>query len=134
MSSDALLYLDLDQEHALMSNGTQSENDSTEAPREAPQVPSSMARSRETPENQSRTSTDDLHTEPVACPQKKVIKPPMPPAKEPKPSEPEVEAEKETCPTKRVCKIVFNTLIDASVSGQAFSFHHWDIDLINCLS
>lgn len=134
MSSDALLDLDLDQEHALMSNGTRSENDSAETSREAPQVPGSMARSRETPEHQSRTSTDDLHTEPVVCPQKKVIKPPMPPAKEPKPSEPEVEAEKESCPTKRVCKIFLNTLIYTSVSGQAFSSHHWDVDIINCLS
>lgn len=105
MSSDALLYLDPDQEHALMSNGTRSESDSGEASREAPQVPCSMARSRETAENQSGTSTDDLHTEPVVCPQKKVIKPPMPPAKEPKPPEPQVEAEKETCPTQRVCKV-----------------------------
>ncbi|XP_029701573.1 pleckstrin homology domain-containing family O member 2-like [Takifugu rubripes] len=105
MPSDALLYLDLDQEHSLMSNGTQSENGSTEASREAPQVPCSMARSRETPENQSRTSTDDLHTEPVVCPQKKVIKPPMPPTKEPKPPAPEVEAEKETCPTKRALNV-----------------------------
>lgn len=134
MSSDALLYLDLDQEHSLMSNGTKSENGSTEASREAPQVPCSMARSRETPENQSRSSTDDLHTEPVVCPQKKVIKPPMPPTKEPKPPAPEVEAEKETCPTKRVCKIFLNTLIYPSVSGHAFSFHHWDVDIINCLS
>lgn len=122
ISSDALLYLDLDQEHALMSNGTQPENDSAEATRKAPQVPCSMVRSRETPENQSRTSTDDLHTEPVVCPQKKVIKPPMPPTKEPKPSAPEAEAEKETCPTKRVCKIFLNTLIYTSASGQAFPF------------
>lgn len=118
MSSDALLVLDPDQEHALMSNGTQSKNDSREASRDPPQVPGAMARSRETPENQLRTSTDDLHPEPVVCPQKKVIKPPMPPTKEPKPSGPEVEAEKETCPTKKVCKIFLNTLIYSSVSGD----------------
>lgn len=109
MSSDALLYLDVDQEHALMSNGTQSDNGSREASRDPPQVPSSTARSRETPEDQSRTNTDDLHPEPAVCPQKKVIKPPMPPTKEPKPSAPEVEAEKETCPTKRVRKSFLNT-------------------------
>lgn len=105
MSSDALLYLDLDHENALMSNGAQSEHDGTETPAAASQGPRSPAGSREPPEKPLGTSTDDLHAESVACPQKKVIKPPMPPTKETKPSTPEVEAEKETFPTKRVCRL-----------------------------
>lgn len=103
MSSDDILYLDLDHENALMSNGTQPENNGTEASKEAPQLPCSMDTSRETTARPLGTSTDDV------CPQKKVIKPPMPPTKETKPIAPEVESEKEDCPTKRVCEILLHS-------------------------
>lgn len=107
MPNDELLFLDLDPENALMSNGTPSENNGVKTSKEAPQPPYSISSSSETTEKELRTSTDALHTEPVVCPQKKVIKPPMPPSKEQKPTSPEVEPEKEDSPTKTVCKILY---------------------------
>lgn len=104
MPNEELLFLD--PENTLMSNGAPSENNGINTSKEAPQLPHSISSSNETTEKELRTSTDALHTEPVVCPQKKVIKPPMPPSKEPKPTSPEVEPEKEDCPTKAVCKIL----------------------------
>lgn len=124
MSSDDILYLDPDHENALMSNGTQPENNGTEKSKEASQVPYSMDTSRETTGRPLGTSTDDV------CPQKKAIKPPMPPTKETKPTAPEVESEKEDCPTKRVCKILlhsFNALIYRSMVGHDFNFIIWTL-------
>lgn len=103
MSTDDILHLDLGPENTPLSNGTQSENNGIETSKEAPQLPYSI--SGETKEKEFRTSTDALQTEPVVCPQKKVLKPPMPPTKETKPTTHEVEPEKESCPTKKVCKI-----------------------------
>lgn len=123
MSSDDILDLDLDYENALMSNGTQPENNGTETSKEGPQLPYSMDTSRETTGRPLGTSTDDV------CPQKKVIKPPMPPTKETVPTPP-TSTEKEDCPTKRVCKIPlhsFNAPIHRSVIGHDFNVMIWTL-------
>lgn len=105
MSTDDKPHMDLGTGNIPMSNGTQSENDSIGTSKEPPQLPHSISGSRETKENELRTSTDALDTEPVVCPQKKIIKPPMPPSKVTKPTSHEVEPEKESCPPTKVCKI-----------------------------
>lgn len=123
-STDDILHLDLGPENAPMSNGTQSENNGIENSKESPQLPYSTSGSGETKEKELRTSTDALHTEPVVCPQKKVLKPPMPPTKETKPTTHEVEPEKESCPTKKVCKIhlnSYNTPFYQSIIGHISS-------------
>lgn len=113
--------MDLGRENTPMSNGTQSANNGIETSKEAPQLPYSLSGSRETKEKEFKTSTDGLHTEPVVCPQKKVLKPPMPPTKETKPTTHELEPEKESCPTKKVCKIclnLYNTPFYRSINGH----------------
>lgn len=112
MSTDDILHLDLGPEKTPMSNGTQSENNSIETSKEAPQLPFSLSGSRETTEKELRTSTDALHTEPATCPQKKIIKPPMPPTKDTKPTSHEAEPEKESCPTKKVCNCFIKVILD----------------------
>ncbi|XP_033982953.1 pleckstrin homology domain-containing family O member 2 [Trematomus bernacchii] len=105
VSSDGILRLDLDLENALMPNGTQhSSVDGTETPREAikastpPSNAGENAEKREDPE-------DEAQTEPEVSPQKKVIKPPMPPTKEAKPNPtPEDEPDKEEGSEKKVLK------------------------------
>ncbi|KAF3833373.1 hypothetical protein F7725_027038 [Dissostichus mawsoni] len=105
VSSDGILRLDLDLENALMPNGTQhSSVDGTDTPREAikastpPSNAGENAEKREDPE-------DEAQTEPEVSPQKKVIKPPMPPTKEAKPNPtPEDEPDKGEGSEKKVLK------------------------------
>lgn len=122
MSNDDILHLDLSPENTPMSNGTQSDNNGIETSNKAPQLPYSI--SSETKEKEFRTSTDALDTEPVVSPPKKVLKPPMPPTKQTKPTTHEVEPEKESCPTKKVCKRhlnSYNTLFYQSIIGHISS-------------
>lgn len=109
MPNDDIIHFDLVPENTPMSNWTQSENGGTETSKEAAQLPFSASGPRETTERELRTSTDALHTEPVICPQKKIIKPPMPPTNKATPTTHEVEQEKESYPTKKVCKICLNS-------------------------
>lgn len=118
MSSDDILHMDLGRENTPMSNGTQSANNGIETFEEAPQLPYSLSGSKE---KEFKTSTDALLTDPVVCPQKKVFKPPMPPTKETKPTTHDLEPEKESCPTKKVCKIClnsYNTPFYPSINGH----------------
>lgn len=135
MSSEVILHFDFDPENTFMSNGTQPENIGIETSKEAPQPSSSISSTSDTTEKELRTSTDALHTEPVVCPQKKVIKPPMPPTKETKPPTPEVEPVKEDCPTKKVCKILFNSHNTLFYSSWIRVFlYNFDGDMLNCSS
>ena len=104
MSSDGILRLDLDLENALMPNGTHhASTDGTEAPKEAAQVSKPPSNASEATEKHSGPSTEEEpQTEQEVSPQKKVIKPPMPPTKEAKPSatpedEPDDGLVKEVC-------------------------------------
>ncbi|XP_070691594.1 pleckstrin homology domain-containing family O member 1-A isoform X2 [Pempheris klunzingeri] len=103
VSSDGILRLDLDLEDATMPNGTHHTSvDGAETPKEAIKVPPSPSNAREAPE---KGADEEAQTEPEVIPQKKVIKPPMPPIKEAKPSEtPEDEPEKDGGPEKKVLK------------------------------
>ncbi|TDH16736.1 hypothetical protein EPR50_G00000990 [Perca flavescens] len=105
VSSDGILRLDLDLENALMPNGTHHVTvDGTESPKEALKVPTPPSNAGEAAEQQSAASAEEEgHTEPEVSPQKKVIKPPMPPTKEAKPSStPEEEPDKDDGPEKKV--------------------------------
>ncbi|KAM9366640.1 uncharacterized protein plekho2 [Symphorus nematophorus] len=88
MSSDGILRLDLDLEDALMPNGTHHVSaDGTDAPKEAIQASKPLSNASEAKEQHSGpNSEEEAQTEPEVSPQKKVIKPPMPPTKEAKPS------------------------------------------------
>lgn len=112
MSSDGILRLDLDLEGALMPNGTHHASvDGTETPKEAAKVPSPPSNAGEAAEKQSgpiaeekEGEEEEAQTEPEVSPQKKVIKPPMPPTKEAKPS---ATAEGDV-PEKKVCIMLYN--------------------------
>lgn len=109
MSSDGILRLDLDLEDATLPNGTHHTSvDGTETPKEAVKVPTPT--SNESTENQTGESAEEeAQTEPEVSPQKKVIKPPMPPTKEAKPSStPEDEPDKDDSPEKQVCVMIYN--------------------------
>lgn len=129
ISNDDIVQVDLGRENTPMANGTQSANNGIETSKEEecrhiPMPPHSISGSRETKEKEFKTSTEALDTEPVVCPQKKVLKPPMPPTKETKPTTHEVEPEKESCPTKKVCKIrlnLYNTPFYRSINGHISS-------------
>ncbi|XP_051235965.1 pleckstrin homology domain-containing family O member 2 isoform X2 [Dicentrarchus labrax] len=98
VSSDGILRLDLDLEDAIMPNGTNHASvDGPERPKEAIKVPTPPSNASEAAETLSGPSDEgEAQTEPEVSPQKKVIKPPMPPIKEPKPSAgPEHEPEKD---------------------------------------
>ncbi|XP_036952037.1 pleckstrin homology domain-containing family O member 2 isoform X2 [Acanthopagrus latus] len=86
ISSDGILRLDLDLEDALMPNGTHHTSvDGAETTKEA-RVPTPLSSASEATEKQSEPSAEEeSQTEPALSPQKKVIKPPMPPTKEAKP-------------------------------------------------
>ncbi|KAK9542534.1 hypothetical protein VZT92_000389 [Zoarces viviparus] len=90
VSSDGILRLDLDLEDAIMPNGTHHASvDGTETPKEAIKAPTP-------PSNASESAEEEARTEPEVSPQKKVIKPPMPPTKEAKRSStPEDEPDKD---------------------------------------
>ncbi|XP_031148561.1 pleckstrin homology domain-containing family O member 2 [Sander lucioperca] len=105
VSSDGILRLDLDLENALLPNGTHHASvDGTDSPKEALKVPTPPSNAGEAAEQQSGASAEEeAHTEPEVSPQKKVIKPPMPPTKEDKPSSiPEEELDKDDGPEKKV--------------------------------
>ncbi|KAM4592845.1 uncharacterized protein plekho2 [Odontesthes bonariensis] len=99
VSSDGILRLDLDLEDAVMPNGTHLTNvDGTE--------PSKEANTNKAAEKQLVSSAEEVpQTEPEASPQKKVIKPPMPPTKEAKPCPAaEDELDNDDVPEKKVLK------------------------------
>ncbi|XP_044054190.1 hyphal wall protein 1 [Siniperca chuatsi] len=107
VSSDGILRLDLDLEDALMPNGTHhSSVHGSETPKEAIKLPTPLSSASEGAEKQSGPSVEEeAQTEPEVSPQKKVIKPPMPPTKEPKPSSAsEDEPNKDDGPEKKVLK------------------------------
>ncbi|KAM9861227.1 uncharacterized protein plekho2 [Aulostomus maculatus] len=96
VSSDGILRLDLDLDKAVMPNGTsQATVDGTEIPKEANNVPVPLS-STSKDKSQGASDDEEAQAEPDVPPQKKVIKPPMPPSKMAKPiSVPEKEAEDE---------------------------------------
>lgn len=111
MSSDGILRLDLDLEDAIMPNGThQATVDGKEIPKEAKKVPMPSSNAKDVAEKQLEPLAEEVaETEPEATPQKKVIKPPMPPVKEVKwITTPEEGAEKSDGSEKKVC-IIINT-------------------------
>jgi len=95
VSSDGILRLDLDLENARMPNGThRAQIDGTETPKEAIKAPTPPSNASESAEKQ--TAEEEAPTEPQVSPQRKVIKPPMPPTKEAKScSTPEDEPDKD---------------------------------------
>lgn len=99
LSCDGNQRLDLD--GAVISNGPSDNTDGTERPKST--------------EKQSGPSPEEgPQTEPEVSPQKKVIKPPMPPTKEVKPSPaPEVETDGAD---KKVCIMLYNTQLGFPVS------------------
>ncbi|XP_071389535.1 proteoglycan 4 [Centroberyx affinis] len=108
VSSDGILRLDLDVLDATVPNGTHYVNaDATETPKEAIKIPMPPSNAREAAEEeQSGLSVEEEpQTEPEPSPQKKVLKPPMPPSKEAKSvTTPEDEPPKEDGPEKKVLK------------------------------
>ncbi|XP_029986884.1 pleckstrin homology domain-containing family O member 2 isoform X2 [Sphaeramia orbicularis] len=107
VSSDGILRLDLDLDDAIMPNGTHhSTVDGTGTPKEASKAPPAASSEGEAAEEKSLSSIkEEDKPEPEASPQKKVIKPPMPPSKEAKrASAPEEEPEKTDVPEKKVLK------------------------------
>lgn len=110
MSSDGILRLDLDLEDAFMPNGTHHASvDGTETSKEAIQVPVPLSNANEATEKELGPSAEEAWTEPEVSPQKKVIKPPMPPTKEAKPSaSPEEEPDKDDGLMKKVCIMFVN--------------------------
>lgn len=105
VSSDGILRLDLDLEDAVMPNGTNHASvDGTETPKEAVKVPKPPSNASEATEKQSSVEWE-AQGEPEVSPQKKVIKPPMPPTKEAKPSStPEDEPDNDDGTEKKVVK------------------------------
>lgn len=111
MSSDGILRLDLDLEDALMPNGTHhSSVDGSETPKEA-RVLTPPSNACEATETQLESSTEEeSQTAPELCPQKRVIKPPMPPTKEAKPCiTPEDEPDTDEGIVKKVCIMLFKS-------------------------
>lgn len=92
MSSDGILRLDLDLEDAVMPNGAHYANvDGSETSKEKQLV---------------SITEEEAQPDPDVSPQKKVIKPPMPPIKEAKPSTAhEDEPQKNDGSEKKVCQI-----------------------------
>lgn len=103
MSSEGILRLDLDLEDAVMPNGTHRTNvDGTDNHKEAT-VPTPLSTVSEAVEEQL-SAEEEPQTEPEGIPQKKVIKPPMPPTKEVKPiSVSWDDTDKHDGPEKKVC-------------------------------
>lgn len=106
MSSDGTQHLDLDPVKALEPNGTH--HDGPESSKEDVQVPMSLSTAIEVTERDLGTNAEAGQTEGMISSQKKIIKPPMPPVKEAKPTVPEEEPVKDGGQTKMVCKMLFN--------------------------
>ncbi|XP_071329006.1 pleckstrin homology domain-containing family O member 2 [Trachinotus anak] len=106
VSSDGILRLDLDLEDAMMPNGMALGNtDGTETPKEAVKVPTPLPSVSKATEKQSGPSAEEgPQTEPAVSPLKKVIKPPMPPTKEAKPSPAFEDEPTKDLPDKKVLK------------------------------
>ncbi|XP_018523530.1 pleckstrin homology domain-containing family O member 2 [Lates calcarifer] len=101
VSSDGILRLDLDLEDAIMPNGTHHASvDGTQTPKEATKVQTPLSDASDAAESRP-SAEEEASTEPEVCPQKKVIKPPMPPNKEVKPSS---APDKADGPEKKVLK------------------------------
>lgn len=105
VSSDGILRLDLDLEDAVMPNGTHHANvDGTESHKEAVTVSAPQSNTSEAAEKQLVPSAEE-EVQGNVSPQKKVIRPPMPPSKEAKSSSaPEDEPNKDDDPEKKVLK------------------------------
>lgn len=108
MSSDGILRLDLDLEDAVMPNGAHYANvDGSETSKEKQLV---------------SVTEEEAQPDPDVSPQKKVIKPPMPPIKEAKPSTAlEDEPQKNDGSEKKVCKIFLNVVTFVHVF--VFGYH-----------
>lgn len=98
--------MDLDPVKALAPNGTH--RDGPESSKEDVQVPMSLSTAIEVTEKELGTNAEAAQTEGTISSQKKMIKPPMPPVKEAKPTVPEEEPVKDGGQTKMVCKMLFN--------------------------
>nr|XP_040055120.1 LOW QUALITY PROTEIN: pleckstrin homology domain-containing family O member 2 [Gasterosteus aculeatus aculeatus] len=107
VSSDGILRLDLNLEDAVMPNGTcRASDDGSKTSKDAIKVAIPLSKTSESADKQTVASIEEgAQTEPEVSPQKKVIKPPMPPIKEAKPCPtPEAEPDKEDGPEKKVLK------------------------------
>lgn len=111
-SSDGMLRLDLDFEDAFMLNGSQNARaDHTETSKEAIQVLIPLSNTNEGTKKQLAPSVEDEQTESEVKSRKKIIKPPMPPTKESKPTaKPEEETDRADGLMKKVCNVFFNHL------------------------
>lgn len=108
MSSDGILRLDLDLEDAIMPNGThQATVDGTTTSKEPKKVAMPPSNNKEVAEKKLEPLVEEeAQPEPEATPQKKVLKPPMPPVKEIKwVTTPEEAPEKDDASEKKVCII-----------------------------
>ncbi|KAK5874588.1 hypothetical protein PBY51_019524 [Eleginops maclovinus] len=105
VSSDGIMRLDLDLENALMPNGTRlSSVDGPKSPRETAKASTPLSNAGEAAEK-GENPEEEAQTDPEVSPQKKVIKPPMPPTKEAKLNRmPEEEPDKEEGSEKKVPK------------------------------
>ncbi|XP_053283162.1 probable replication factor C subunit 1 [Pleuronectes platessa] len=104
MSSDGILHLDLDLEDTVMPSGTHHANtDGTETPKEAITFLMPFLNVTDAEDKQSESSAEEIKQE--DSPKKNIIKPPMPPTKDRKPSSvPEDEPDKDEASKKRVLK------------------------------
>lgn len=111
-SSDGMLRLDLDFEDAFMLNGSQNARvDHTETSKEAIQVLIPLSNTNEGTKKQLAPSVEDERTESEVKSRKKIIKPPMPPTKESKPTAKlEEETDRADGLMKKVCNVFFNHL------------------------
>lgn len=111
-SSDGILRLDLDFEDAFLLNGSQHASvDCTETSKEATQILIPLSNTNEDKKKQLVSSAEDEQTESEVKSRKNIIKPPMPPTKESKPTaKPEEETDKVDGLMKKVCNLLFNLL------------------------
>lgn len=105
MSSDGILRLDLDLEDAVMPNGTHHTRvDGSETFKKGAD-PAPQPNTSEDEEKQLVLSAgEEGQNEQEASPQKKAIKPPMPPTKEAKSTAAENEPDKDDGLEKKVCR------------------------------
>ncbi|KAF3686985.1 Pleckstrin -like proteiny domain-containing family O member 2 [Channa argus] len=106
VSSDGILRLDLDLEDAVMPNGNQYANVDGSDNTKVSKVPTALSTVSEAVEEPSGPNAEEeAQTEPEVHPQKKVIKPPMPPNKDVRPSlVREDEPDKDESREKKVLK------------------------------
>lgn len=105
MSSDGTMYLDLDHENAVSSNGTHPDYANIQSSVEANKSPMASTHVKDSPENQLGLCSEEAKTEQDISLVKKKIKPPMPPTKEAKPSAAPVKNDELI---DKVCNIFFH--------------------------